>query len=318
MYADIEKIEKNYTITDFPLNVIVEPGNYCNLNCTTCANNKLTRPKGQMNILLYKKIIDEMAEKNPYSRLWLDFYGEPLILKFKLYYMIDYAKKRGLKNININTNGTLLDEEMAEMLLDSQINFISIDCDGFSKEVYEGIRIGAKRDVTYANIEYILNRKKELGLKEPIIEVKVMEMEENKDEIDTIISYWRERGAWTTKRRLISWAGMCENIKIEDSENRVACGNAVGILPITWDGKAVNCVMDVDAQYVCGDVNVQSIEEIWKNRNVKMVEKHMQHKWDELPEICHNCSDWNIIGEERWDDKGNRIEKNYKQDSKMI
>ena len=204
------------------------------------------------------------------------------------------------------------------MLLDSQINFISIDCDGFSKEVYEGIRIGAKRDVTYANIEYILNRKKELGLKEPIIEVKVMEMEENKDEIDTIISYWRERGAWTTKRRLISWAGMCENIKIEDSENRVACGNAVGILPITWDGKAVNCVMDVDAQYVCGDVNVQSIEEIWKNRNVKMVEKHMQHKWDELPEICHNCSDWNIIGEERWDDKGNRIEKNYKQDSKMI
>ncbi len=318
MYADIEKIEKNYTITDFPLNVIVEPGNYCNLNCTTCANNKLTRPKGQMNILLYKKIIDEMAEKNPYSRLWLDFYGEPLIQKFKLYYMIDYAKKRGLKNININTNGTLLDEEMAEMLLDSQINFISIDCDGFSKEVYEGIRIGAKRDVTYANIEYILNRKKELGLKEPIIEVKVMEMEENKDEIDTIISYWRERGAWTTKRRLISWAGMCENIKIEDSENRVACGNAVGILPITWDGKAVNCVMDVDAQYVCGDVNVQSIEEIWKNRNVKMVEKHMQHKWDELPEICHNCSDWNIIGEERWDDKGNRIEKNYKQDSKMI
>ncbi len=318
MYADIEKIEKNYAITDFPLNVIVEPGNYCNLNCTTCANNKLTRPKGQMNILLYKKIIDEMAEKNPYSRLWLDFYGEPLIQKFKLYYMIDYAKKRGLKNININTNGTLLDEEMAEMLLDSQINFISIDCDGFSKEVYEGIRIGAKRDVTYANIEYILNRKKELGLKEPIIEVKVMEMEENKDEIDTIISYWRERGAWTTKRRLISWAGMCENIKIEDSENRVACGNAVGILPITWDGKAVNCVMDVDAQYVCGDVNVQSIEEIWKNRNVKMVEKHMQHKWDELPEICHNCSDWNIIGEERWDDKGNRIEKNYKQDSKMI
>ena len=44
----------------------------------------------------------------------------------------------------------------------------------------------------------------------------------------------------------------------------------------------------------------------------------MQHKWDELPEICHNCSDWNIIGEERWDDKGNKIEKNYNHDSKMI
>lgn len=118
--------------------------------------------------------------------------------------MIDYARKRGLKNIELNTNGTLLDEEMAEMLLDSQISFISIDCDGFSKETYEKIRVGANRDVTYANIEYILKRKRQLKLDKPIIEVKIMEMNENKDEIKDIINYWREKGAWTTTRRLIS------------------------------------------------------------------------------------------------------------------
>ena len=166
MYEDILKVEKKFKMSDFPLNIIVEPGNYCNLNCTTCANNKLTRPKGQMNILLYKKIIDEIAVENPFARLWLDFYGEPLLQKFKIYYMVDYARKKGLKNININTNGTLLDEEMAEMLLDSQINFISIDCDGFSKEVYESIRIGANRDTTYSNIEYLLKRKKEQSFRD--------------------------------------------------------------------------------------------------------------------------------------------------------
>lgn len=318
MYEDIKEVEKKFKISDFPLNVIVEPGNYCNLNCTTCANNLLTRPKGQMNILLYKKIIDEIAKENPFTRLWLDFYGEPLLQKFKIYYMIDYARKQGLKNININTNGTLLDKEMAEMLLDSQINFISIDCDGFSKDVYEGIRIGANRDVTYANIEYILQRKKELGLKQPIIEIKIMEMEENKHEIQQVLDYWRARGAWTTTRRLISWAGMCEDIAPEVNADRVACGNAVGILPITWDGKAVNCVMDVDAKFVCGDVNEESIKDIWSKRNENMVIKHMEHRFDELPDICKNCNDWMIVGEERFDEYGNRVEKSYDQNNEML
>ena len=232
--------------------------------------------------------------------------------------LMDYARKKGLVNININTNGTLLDAEMAEMLLDSQISFISIDCDGFSKEVYEKIRVGADRDVTYRNIEYLLKRRAELGLKEPIIEVKVMEMDENRHEVDKIIQYWRGRGAWTTTRRLISWAGMCEDIKPEIQSERVACGNAVGILPITWDGKAVNCVMDVDAQFVCGDVAVESIKDIWVKRNKNMVCKHIEHKFSELPEICHSCMDWAIIGEERFDADGNPIQKNYDHGNKML
>ncbi len=318
MYQDLHKVEQKFQISEFPLNVIVEPGNFCNLNCTTCANDKLTRPKGQMNILLYKKIVDEIAKENSHTRLWLDFYGEPLLQKYKIYYMIDYARKKGLENININTNGTLLDCEMAEMLLDSGISFISIDCDGFSKEVYEQIRRGADRDVTYANIEHILNRKKERALKTPVIEIKVMEMEENRHEIERIIQYWRQRGAWTTTRRLISWAGMCEDIRPEVQTERIACGNAVGILPITWDGMAVNCVMDVDAQYVCGDVTKESIKDIWLRRNENMVSRHMEHRFDELPEICKNCTDWAVIGEERFDETGKPVEKNYNHQDNML
>ena len=217
MYEDLKVVEKKYKMTEFPLNIIVEPGNFCNLNCITCANDKLTRPKGTMNALLYKKIINEISSENPYTRLWLDFYGEPLLQKWKLYYFIDYAKKKGLKNIEMNTNGTLLNEEMSEMLLDSGIDFISIDCDGFSKETYEKIRVNGNRDVTYSNIEYLLNRKKERNKSKPIIEIKVMEMAENKEEVDLIMNYWRQRGAWTTKRRLISWGGKCaELVKAND------------------------------------------------------------------------------------------------------
>lgn len=324
MYEQIEEISKKFKETNFPLNIAIEPGNYCNLNCIMCAHDQLTRKKGSMSVKLYKKIIDEIAIENPYTRIWLDYYGEPLIHKFKLFYFIDYAKKRGLKNICLNTNATLLNEEMSEMLLDSGINFISIDCDGFSAEVYERIRVKAKRNEVYKNIEYFLKRRNEYQRDPsklsdlPVVEVKIMEMNENKDEVQKVMDYWRERGAWTTKRRLISWAGNVDDISFEASEQRQPCGHAIGIMAITWDGKAVNCVMDVDAKYVCGDINVESIKDVWHLRNINLVQKHLRHDWNSLPEICKSCNDWKIIGEERYDEKGNRILKNYNPTKEML
>lgn len=318
MYEDIKTVESKFLISDFPLNIAVEPSNFCNLNCIMCANDKLTRKRGVMDIRLYKKIIDEIAAENPYTRLWLDFYGEPLLQKFKLFYMIDYAVKKGLKNIDLNTNAMLLDEEMAEMLLDSGITFISIDCDGFSKETYEKIRVGANRDKVYKNIEYFLKLKQKKGLEKPIIEVKIMEMKENANEIDDVLSFWREKGAWTCVRRLISWGGKYDNGSNQDNSGRIACGSGIGILPITWDGMAVNCVMDCNADYPCGNVNTTSIKEIWKKRNEFLVKNQLSHNWDELPPICKDCTDWMVVGENRWDEKGNPVEKIYDTDKKMI
>lgn len=156
--TDFKALEAKYSMHDFPLNIAIEPTNHCNFNCIMCPHDKMTRKKGIMDIRLYKKIIDEVAEVNPDTRIYLDFYGEPLIVKYKLYYMIDYAIKRNVKNIATNTNASLLDEEMAEMLLDSGISFISLDCDGYSKEVYEKVRRGGNRDKFFKNVEYLLER----------------------------------------------------------------------------------------------------------------------------------------------------------------
>lgn len=319
MYENVREVEKKYKESDFPLNVIVEVGNHCNLRCTTCINHQLKRKRGYMDIFLYKKIIDEVAAKNPYTRVWLDFYGEPLLVRYKLYYMISYAKQCGLKNININTNGTLITEEMAEMLLDSGIDFISIDCDGFSKEVYESIRIGADRDVFYKNIEFLLARKKERGLTAPVIECKVMEMDVNRHEIPQIVDHWSKRGAWTAVRRLISWGGQHEQIsrQYQPQAERYACGHAVGVCAITWEGDVVTCAMDAEGKTRYGNVHDSSIEEIWKKRNQQLVRAHLEHRWEDLPEVCRDCPDWQIVGERRFDENGREVKRSYEANEKM-
>lgn len=319
MYEDLKMVEEKFRISQFPLNIAVEPSNHCNLNCIMCAHDKLTRAKGVMDIILYKKIIDEIVEENPHTRLWLDFYGEPLLQKFRLFYMIDYARKRGMTNIALNTNAMLLNQEMTEMLLDSGIEFISFDCDGMSKEVYEKIRVGGDRDQVYRNIKFFLKRKKERKLKRPIAEVKIMEMEQNRHELQTVVDYWRAQGAWTCVRRLITWGGKVDiGRSNEHCANRIACGNAVGIMPITWDGKIPLCVMDVDARYAVGDVKKESIKEIWSRRNEFLVRKHMEHRWDELPGLCIDCRDWMVVGENRYDENGNPVLKSYEINGEML
>lgn len=94
MYEDLKNLEAKFEIKEFPLNICIEVGNFCNLNCKMCGNNKMTRAKGYINGLLYRKIIDEIAAKNPYARVWLDFYGEPLLSRYKLYYLIDLQRNK--------------------------------------------------------------------------------------------------------------------------------------------------------------------------------------------------------------------------------
>ena len=83
MYANIQEVEKSYKLTEYPLNVVVEVTAFCNLNCVMCTQNEIKRPRGYMDIFLYKKIIDELAENSPSTRVWLDFHGEPTLAGWK-------------------------------------------------------------------------------------------------------------------------------------------------------------------------------------------------------------------------------------------
>ncbi len=318
MYADLSKIEQNYHITEFPLNVAIEVTNNCNLNCTMCQNDQLTRKRGYMSMTLYKRIIDEVAKENKGTRIWLDFYGEPLLAGWKLYYMIDYAKKKGLTNVCINTNGTLMNKEYADMLLDAGVDFISLDCDGYSKKVYESIRVNGNRDIFYANVEYLLEEKKRRN-SSVVIDVKVIEMDENRDEIPQIVKHWNARGAWTAVRRCGDW--VFENNSVGDSvqnDNRIACGHLIGTLVVTWSGEVPQCAWDADASNIIGDVNKETIKTIWERHNKELCSVHMNHEWDKLNHLCKNCDDWKYVGEERYDEQGNKIEKNYDSEKKML
>ena len=112
----------------------------CNLHCKMCRDNIQADGK-QLPMTLFKRLIDETS---PYCKSYSLFnWGEPLILKdFKERVQYVHEKKRFDCNIEISTNGTLLNDDMINFLRAYEIRVI-ISIDGADKSVFEKIRCGA-------------------------------------------------------------------------------------------------------------------------------------------------------------------------------
>lgn len=303
--ARLQKIEQSFSAKPFPDSVLLETSAYCNLNCTMCANNMIHRPKGFMNMRLYKKIVNEVASENPNASVWFAFYGEPLIIRYKLYYMIRYAKEKGLTNTYLNTNAMLLSNEIAEMIADSGLDHLIVGLDGNSPETHDKIRVGASYKTVRDNVIYLNNiiKKSNRG---PKIEMQFIVMDQNEHELDDYKKFWASQHIAVKVRRRNTWGGLVDKDGyISEKLNRIACGWAVSICPITWDGQVVACGVDCDSAYSFGNVNQKTIKEIWANKQ-EFIKMHLEHRFNELPNFCRTCYDWQVLGHVDYDENGVR------------
>lgn len=281
-------------ITDpgnFPKVILLDTITHCNLHCSMCGHSFMTRKKGRMGMPLFKKIIDEIATVDPNTRVWMVFYGEALLLKYKLLWMINYAKEKGLTDVVLNSNGNLLDEEMSIGLIDAGLDGIYIGIDAFNKETYEKLRVGGDFDKVINNVNRLLKLKEELGATHPSVYVQFVEMEDNFSQIEDFKKYWSNKGAIVKTRPKVTWAGTVKPFKMVEKE-RHPCHWGMQSFNILWDGKVVLCAVDYDGKFIAGDVSKESIREVWSGSLKDIRRMHLKGRYNELPDFCRDCKDW--------------------------
>ncbi len=290
------EVEQKQDHHSFPPQVVIETTAACNLTCSHCGHSTMQRVKGHMPMHLYRKIIDEIAAAQPGTEVWPTFYGEAFLLDYRLFYMLEYAKKKGLTNLVLNTNGSRFSAEVAEWVIDSKLDLIMFSVDGFSAPVFESIRVGAKRDEVFANVERLLKIKARRGLSTPLIEVQYSMMDENEHEVETFRDYWLERGASVKIREKLTWGGTVTASNLSSSIKRIACPWAIRTCAIHWNGDLVACAVDYDGKFVAGNVKDRTIAEIWNQEHRVLAEQHLSHDFANLPAPCNGCLDWQVAG----------------------
>ena len=306
--AELLDIEDKLVEHDFPPQLVIENTSVCDLACIHCSHRELIRPRRHMERGLYNKIVEEIGRELPNCEIWPTFYGEALIMGYKneLWDRLDYADEVGCKNLVLNSNGMTLDRwDNIDKVLNSPLKRFILSLDGLTKETFEKIRFKAKWDTVYPAVEELCRRRLERQQIFPSITVQFSAMEDNAHEIPAFREYWTERGAEVKVRPMMEWTrtGTVRTDTITlDEDFRIACPWGNNTMAIHQDGSVVACAVDYEGRHKVGNINDISVKEAWQKLGKTLRKHHRSHNWDDMPEICKNCGDWQVAGAEYEDE----------------
>ncbi len=275
-----------------PLQIDLFAVDVCNLKCPMCPRQEFIPGKGYMSFSLVKKVIDEATEHGLCAFNFAGL-GEPTLCPDVLK-VIRYAKEKGVVDVNMHTNGTRLGPEFNRQLIESGLDRLIISLDSANKEVYEKIRVGASFERVYAGVEDLIRQRNERVSKKPHIKANFIEMDEkDPTEKDRFIAHWSDKVNRIAVLRYLDCQGE-ERLYHRNNyqqDRSFCCPELWRRLVILSDGTAVLCPRDMKKRHVLGNVQEQSVTDIWTGEKMQRIrDVHRSGKFREL-DFCRDCPD---------------------------
>ncbi|MBI2994962.1 MAG: radical SAM protein [Gammaproteobacteria bacterium] len=293
----------------FPSQVIIDCTEVCNLACVHCPHPTFKLSEHYharyLDPELNRKIVDEVRDFGKGCTQYIRYTaeGEPLIHP-RGYEMIEYAVRNSGVFVTLTTNGTIMDERRTKRLLDAGVHMIDISIDAFTPETYAKIRVNGDLEVTRANVNRLLEWKRQTPTK---VVVSFIEQPGNSREAEDFERYWTEQGAdRVVIRRLHSAAGAVTSIaeqlrKEEHGTPRYPCLYPWERVLLNPRGAISFCPQD----WVCGskvaDYRETTVHELWRSDFYRRLrEAHLKNDFSRHS-FCGNCPDWR---QTRWPNEG--------------
>ena len=260
--------------------VQIESTNICNAKCVFCPRDDMHRRQGIMSVELFRKIVDECMTLG-ITHVRMHNYGEALMDR-RLVEKVTYAKDRGIKEVGLISNGSLITAHVARGMIDAGLDAINISVDAAGKDVFESTRIGLKYDKVIANIERLVRLRTESGKRRPKLILSFVRQNNSADE-QAFIEHWRAVADKIHITDLHTWAGTLNT----ESDVNYPCYRPWLTFTVLWDGRVSLCCADFDGKTILGDVTTQSIAEIWNADPYRKARR--QHLESGGPDICRAC-----------------------------
>lgn len=271
----------------FPDHVDIELSSACNMKCPMCftitdefkENVTLT----VMKFDLFKKIVDECVENGAFS-IRLSWRGEPT-MNPRFIEMARYAKDRGIKEVSTLTNALKLTPEMFESLVDMQLDWLTISFDGMG-ETYNKIRAPAKFEEAVEKIKKFHEIKIRKGSHKPVVKIQGI-WPAVKEDPQTFYDTFRGIVDQVAVNPLLDY--------LRNDDEMVYRKNFT--CPVLWqrlavgaDGKVHLCIHDELSHHLAGDVNRQTIAEIWDGAFMREArESHVKRVGVQKYKACQEC-----------------------------
>lgn len=309
--TEIEYRMRRTRVSGRPYVVVIDPANVCNLRCPLCPTGLLDQGRrGQMMPWeTFTRTIDMAA---PWAyKVNLFNWGEPL-LHPHVFDMIRYAHSKGLGTTMSTNLSVKLSDENIDSLIESGLEFLCLSIDGATQANYAHYRRKGNLELVLANARRLMQRRRELGRRTPVVEWQFIPMKHNEHEEAEARRLAAEIGV--DRFRCIP-VGLpfdsAEPARLKDdwfpvsiSDGHTAGGEDVAsneqaatacyflyrYLVVNPDGKVSPCCVVYGEKNDFGDVASSTIDTLWNNAVFRSGRaQHSPGGHVEVPTVCDRC-----------------------------
>jgi radical SAM protein with 4Fe4S-binding SPASM domain len=250
----------------------IESSTVCNGHCTFCPRFDMKRHGGEMTDELFHKIVKEGMEMGV-TTITPFLNGEPFLFP-RLFEWLDYLKERNLRFV-LYTNASAMTKDKAQRM-NNYPNIIELcfSMHGFDKKSYES-QMKLNYENSIKNIEYFIS------IAKIPYSVHMIASQINIPGMDIFRKKWGDKGQIF---KYANWAGK-RPASMEGLQH--PCPRVLSEMTVYWDGRVNLCCMDSDGGVILGDLNHQSVKEVWES-NQWMRDRHKNMDFDMT--LCRNCN----------------------------
>jgi len=295
-------------IPKYPLQIDFELNYSCNFSCEMCTwSSENTAGRGKktwFSFEAFKEIIDE-GVKNGLKAIRLNYINEPLIRK-DIIKFIDYAKKAGILDIYLSTNGSLLTEKVIHELINSGLTRLQVSIDATTKETFDKIRQGGNFNQVVRNTHNFIKIRNELKRELPTLRVNFVKTELNKHEYNDFIKTWTDVADCIGIQDLVN---IMKPSKDQISEKKFNCAQPFYHLTIRYDGSILPCCTFFAAKIPIAKLSTnekisdeknlhdidmsklptQKVKDVWNGSFINSLrDMHLKGEWFKN-DICKEC-----------------------------
>ena len=259
-------------IDNFPKYLSIQTTSLCNGHCIFCPYDQIKDlfPMKIMEEHLFKKIINECSQYHSIERIILYLNNEPLTDPH-LIGRINYVKEKiPWASVHILTNGSLLTKKISQDLIDSKLDWIGFSLHGIKKQTFQRC-MGLNYDLTFKRVlNFIKEAKSKRDIQDFIMVTFLRHKYLTQKEADETIKFWRDKGIERISyfEGPISRAGNVRDLPKVRHEKIKGCTSiwANEMIHIVENGDVVLCCMDWRREIILGNINKQSIYEVWNSQ----------------------------------------------------
>lgn len=287
-----------------PYNVCIETSTICNLNCSYCGHSKHIWPETNMDIDLFKKIIDQVSLfPQKLKKIELYFFGEPLCNPM-LPEMLEYARKKDVsETIDFTTNGLLFSKEkIDEFIKHGMPDTIRISIQGLDGESYNK-HCGANIDFPkmLENFRYLYKNKGNCKISMKIADIAIKGINNGKEKfeelfgevtdtlfVEAIIPIYGDVD-YDCIDSEIKGKAIDGREKVKQNKINVVCHRPFYRLAVRTNGDVTAACCDQIHDVRFGNINDASLVEIWNGRKREEFLKMMLKGGRFKHPYCKNC-----------------------------